>query len=393
MDDPASSQPPEFPTGDLFNEIPLFREIQRVLLAGTGPINWELARQVGIAMASWGREDPPPADDDARKLEDTVRAAELHVAELTGLTPPPEVAPVLAFRRAQWVEANVQGLKEIVEPAAVRVADAFAKAQVEEMPAEAAQMAQNVLGQLSPLLLGAQAGTVLGSLGQSAFGQFDVALPRSGPARLYFVVANIAQFEHDWSMDPVEFRAWVALHEVTHRFEFARPWTHQHVRSLVDDYVSTLHIDVAGLRERLERLDPSDPEALQGLFESSEGLFGGELDPEQRLKLARIQAFMIAAEGYGDHVTRVLGRKLLSSAKRIEEALSRAREDQADDPVLERLLGIEMKRERYELGRAFCERVVEQADQATLARMWDGPDALPSMPEFEEPTLWLSRMV
>lgn len=34
------------------------------------------------------------------------------------------------------------------------------------------------------------------------------------------------------------------------------------------------------------------------------------------------------------------------------------------------------KREQYALGRAFCDAVVDLADEATLARMWDGPDEL-----------------
>jgi coenzyme F420 biosynthesis associated uncharacterized protein len=276
-------------------------------------------------------------------------------------------------------------LKDLVEPTAVRVAEAFTKAQVEDAPAEAAQMAQGVLGQLTPLLLGAQAGVVLG--------QFGVALPRTGPSRLYFVIPNIAEFERDWSIPPVELRAWVALHEVTHRFEFARGWTYDHLRELILDFVSTLEIDVSGLRERLERLDPSDPEAIQGMFQSEEGLFGASSDPEQRLKLARIQAFMAAAEGYGDHVTDVLGHKLLSSYSQIEEAASRAREDDQNDTVFERLLGIEMKREQYAKGKAFCDRVVDQTDEATLSRMWDSAESLPSMPEIEEPTLWLARIV
>src|SRR5947207_8676391 len=99
MDEPGSGQP-EFSPGDLFNDTPLFREIQRVLLAGAGPINWELARQVGIASAAWGKDDPAPTEEDRRGFEDAVRAMELQVAELTGLAPPTEVAPVLALRRA-----------------------------------------------------------------------------------------------------------------------------------------------------------------------------------------------------------------------------------------------------------------------------------------------------
>ena len=47
------------------------------------------------------------------------------------------------------------------------------------------------------------------------------------------------------------------------------------------------------------------------MFQSEQALFGVSSDPEQRLKLARVQAFMAAAEGFGDHVTEVLERKLL----------------------------------------------------------------------------------
>jgi uncharacterized protein (DUF2342 family) len=36
--------------------------------------------------------------------------------------------------------------------------------------------------------------------------------------------------------------------------------------------------------------------------------------------------------------------------------------------------------------------VVEATDERTLARMWDSADALPSLPELEEPRLWLARI-
>ena len=50
-----------------------------------------------------------------------------------------------------------------------------------------------------------------------------------------------------------------------------------------------------------------------------------------------------------------------------------------------------MKREQYEQGRAFCDTVVEQTDEATLTRMWESAEAMPSLPEIEEPRLWLAR--
>jgi coenzyme F420 biosynthesis associated uncharacterized protein len=208
------------------------------------------------------------------------------------------------------------------------------------------------------------------------------------------VVPNIAAFERDWSLDPTEFRTFVALHEVTHRLEFAQAWTRTHFVALVDDFLATLSIDVAQIRSTLEGLDPSDPEGFQRALEGGDGgLFGAVLDDEQRLKLGRIQAFMAAAEGYGDHVMHVLGRELLSSHGRIAEAAMRRHEGQHSDPVFERLLGVEMKREQYQQGLAFCDTVVEMTDEATLARMWGSAEALPSLPEISEPRLWLARTV
>ena len=377
---------------DLGADAPLLREIQRVLLSSTGPVNWELARQIGIASASWGAEDPAPTDDDRRAFEEAVRVAELKVQAFTGLEPPNDIPRVDPVRRAQWVQANIDGLKALVEPAAVKLAEAVERAQGEAAPAESTGFAQQMLRQLSPLLLGAQVGSVLGYLAQHVLGQYDIAVPRSETPALLFVVPNIAAFERDWSLQPTEFRTWVALHEVTHRFEFARPWALGRFRSLLEDFLSTVELDVTGLQARLESLDMSDPQAMQDMLQGEEGLFGAVLDPEQRLKLGRIQAFMASAEGYGDHVTHAIGKDLLPSYGRIEEAMKRYMLGEAD-LVFERLLGIEMKREQYRLGRAFCDTVAQLSDEATLARMWDSPDAMPSLPELAEPRLWLARTV
>jgi uncharacterized protein (DUF2342 family) len=87
-----------------------------------------------------------------------------------------------------------------------------------------------------------------------------------------------------------------------------------------------------------------------------------------------------------------IGRRILSSYARIDEALRRHRDERHSDEAMQRLLGLETKKEQYRLGERFCDRVVEQTDEATLARMWEAAESLPSMPELEEPTLWLSRI-
>ncbi|HJP64757.1 MAG TPA: zinc-dependent metalloprotease [Actinomycetota bacterium] len=399
--DPSKDQPSPFSLGDAFADVPLFREIQRVLLSSPGPINWELARQVGIATASWeSPEDATSSEEDRRGLADTVRAAELAIVEFTGLATPVELTDVRTVRRGQWVEANIEALRGLVEPVAVKLAATLGQGVPEGMAsdeelggqAQGAEMMGAMLQQLGPLLMGAQIGSVLGSLAQRVWGQYDLPVPRPGGA-VVFVMPNIAAFERDWSLPPVEFRAWVALHEVTHRLEFARPWVREHFTSVVRDMVEHAELDLAGLERRLEGLDLSNPEALGQAVEGMGNLFGETSDPEQRLRVARVQAFIAAAEGYGDHVAESLGRTMLTSYPMIREALRRHREGRHGEQALERLLGLELTAEQYEVGRSFCARVAEDADENTLARMWDSAETLPSMPELEEASLWLARVV
>jgi putative hydrolase len=380
---------------DAFADVPLLREIQRVLLAGTGPVNWELARQIGIASASWGQDDPPPAEEDRSGFEGAVRMAELAVADLTGMSSPPEVTQVRAVRKAEWVEANVRGLKGLFEPGAERLARAMAEARRRELSEaevpQGAQVFEAMIDRMAPLLMGAQIGMVLGYLGQRVLGQYELPLPRGEQPALLFVVPNIASFEKEWTLASDQFRAWVALHETTHAFDLGRPWVRDHFLGLVRELAEGLEFDLTDLERRLEGLDLSDPQKLSEALGGGEMLFG-ELNDEQRLLLRRVQAFMSAAEGHADHVMSILGRRLLPAFDRIEEAVKRRREGRSEeDRAVERLLGIEMKLEQYRLGRAFCDIVAEQTDERTLARMWEAPEALPSMPELEEPTLWLAR--
>jgi coenzyme F420 biosynthesis associated uncharacterized protein len=388
-DTPGGSGRPD----DAFEDVPLLREIQRVLLAGSGPVNWELARQIGIASGGWGQNDPRPTDEDRRGFEGAVRMSELAIADLTGMDPPPEVANVQAIRRAEWVEANVRGLKGLFEPGAERLARALSEARraEDEQPEGEPQLMEALMDRMAPLLAGAQAGMVLGHLAQRVLGQYELPLPRADQPALLFVVPNIAAFERDWSLPPDQFRAWVALHETTHAFDLGRPWVREHFLGLVREMAAAMEFDLVGLQERLEGLDLSDPQKLGDVLGGD--LLTGALTDEQRLLLRRVQAFMASAEGHASHVMDKLGAKILPEFARIEEAMKRRHEERSqEEQAVERLLGIDVKLEQYRLGRAFCDRVAEQTDERTLSRMWDSAEALPSMPELEEPTLWLSRM-
>ncbi len=391
------STPPGFGFGmdpESLRDAPLFRELQRVMAAGGGgPVNWELARQVGVATAAEAGPDPEPTEADRRGLEEAVRVAELQVTARTGLEAPGRLAPVRAVRRSEWVTRNTSSLQGLIEPAATRTSQALERGLAEQLPPEAGPMA-GLLTQVGPLLQGSQVGQVLGGLATEVFATYDVAVPRDGEDDHAFVVSNLGAFERDWSLDPTELRTAVALREVALRLAFAQPWVRPHVVGLVDDFLSTLTVDVAGMMERLSGLDPTDPGEIERALGEGDGtIFGTVLDDEQRIKLARVQAFVGAAEGYAAHVVAEVGAGLLGTWPMIAEALRRHRESEETDPVFSRLLGIPVERAVAATGRAFCDAVVEGAGEAVLASMWREAEAMPSLPELDEPTLWLSRTV
>src|SRR3954447_8727860 len=132
-------------SGDQFADAPLLREIQKVLAASSGPVNWELARQAAIGAVA-ATEDPSPTDDDQRMLEDTVRAAELQIAEFTGLESPGDVAGVQAVRRSQWISSNIESLRGLIDPAAGRIGAAIERS----MPAGAESEAAASMGAMVP---------------------------------------------------------------------------------------------------------------------------------------------------------------------------------------------------------------------------------------------------
>ena len=46
--------------------------------------------------------------------------------------------------------------------------------------------------------------------------------------------------ESDWSLDPKQFRYWIALHEVTHHLQFSHPWVENYFRSQITTLIDSL---------------------------------------------------------------------------------------------------------------------------------------------------------
>src|SRR5687768_15838185 len=96
--------------GRALGEVPLFREMHRVLGAQSGPVNWEIAHQIGKAVAGAGSPGPRPTAEEIEAIEDACRIAQLRITERTGMEPA-GLTRVDVVDRVTWTVANLDGFR------------------------------------------------------------------------------------------------------------------------------------------------------------------------------------------------------------------------------------------------------------------------------------------
>jgi putative hydrolase len=245
---------------------------------------------------------------------------------------------------------------------------------------------------------------MIGYLAQHAFGRYDLPLP-TGPAptadtaqggdepSLHFVVSNIDAFEREWSLPRDDLRFAVALHEVVRAAERSVPWVRSELVRLAVDYVSSYEIDPEAFESEFGMLDPSDPAAMEEMTSHPERVLGAMQSPRQAVAREELQRLTSVIEGYAEHVAALVGRRLVPTYDRINEAMQRHRVERGEaERFIEGLLGLKLERAHYEQGQAFCDGVVERAGLAGLNRLWEGVAMLPTPSELAAPGLWLARI-
>jgi putative hydrolase len=375
---------------DPFGDIPLFREIQRILASGEGPINLEIARQVAIAAATQGLTEPAPDTDSAKVLSDAVHEAEILLSGYTRLNVD-EPMQTRVINRSTWVASTLESWKWLFERLATRF---VAELGDDETSAEGNPM-QTAIGQVAPLLLGLQTGTLVGSLAQEALGRYDLPIPRDDDGRLLFVEPNMKAVSSQYGFDETMFKRWFALHEAArHLAGTARPWVARYSRSLLTDLVDAIEIDSGELERRLMDLQAKGMEALQ------EGLGGTDqtlpIAPTERHRRAldRFRGFVAVSEGYASHAATEVAQAIVPSSADVDEGMTRRSTGTSEGrQLLASVLGISFDRELQVAGRTFCAAVVQLKGLQALNTLWDAPDNLPSLPEVKDPFQWMERVL
>jgi putative hydrolase len=383
-------EPFELPP-DLLGRIPLFAELAKVLSWSGGPVNWDLARQIAVALAA-GEEtmhEVPKADSD--EITEAFRLAEMWLAEGPGLATPAKVAVVRATTPARWAE-RATALSEIVDPLAAKVVASVRDQSAGIDAGGEAAMLGPVMAQMAPVFMGIQAGVVLGTLAGSVLGTYDVPMPVAEEGAIDIVVPTIDAFAGSYGLDRRETRLWGALHQAAHRSLFeATPDVSTHFFALFHNYVAALQVDLTGAMDRLQSLDLQSPEHLREAMEQ-EGFFGLIDTPAAAEALARLQRFLAVLEAYADRAVDTAASRLASGPK-ISEAMARRRADSGPgDRMFQRFIGVDLPVETLRAADAFCRAVLEAGGWPALSRVWEDSQAMPSVEELSDPSVWLARV-
>ncbi len=378
----------------MFQNVPLFRELAKVMAWSGGPVNWALASDTALAIAAPPGALAAASDRDSDEFASAVGVAELWLDQVTVL--PAVEGPAGALAAAEWTRqaTTSAGLGAYVEPVAQGMGGALAKGLPEGMQALGEQMAQ-AMGAMGAMLYGVQVGTVAGHLAGQLLGVYDLGVPTIDPRTVATVGDTARRFADDYGFDATEFRHWLALREAAHRRLFAGlAWLRPHVAELIGRFAADAEFDPGAMLEGLGGMgfDPADPSALTEAL-SGPDAFHIEPTAAQKATLRRLQTVVAFVEGWSDTVVRAAAAGKLPSLSRIEEAVRRRRAEKGPgERFLEQLVGLDLKPADLRVGQAFCDAVVAARGLEGLDRAWRGAHALPGPDELAEPSRWLVRL-
>src|SRR5438270_6740691 len=301
----------------------VLRELVRPREQPARLIDWERVEEIALARCG---EPQELAVDPARDQNNQQIASELEPLLLEALGPGTagpgsRVYPGLtAVGRRQWVRFNIRIFRQMFEPL---------------------EGLQRLIPGSMILSFGQKGltrylGLMLGLLARRVLGQYDPALLGREPVEtssLILVEPNVQAWAQKDRLPIDELRRWLAMHEMTHAWEFrAHPWLQSYLEGLLKQVM-------------VGRLgDGHRPSRLELIRTLTVGV------GQQWKAIARLQAVMSLLEGYRNLVMNEGGRRALPHFALLEGAYRRRQQERtALEKAFLRLTGLEMKMRQYVL--------------------------------------------
>jgi coenzyme F420 biosynthesis associated uncharacterized protein len=356
-------------------------------IARRGLVDWALVEKLAIRRAE--RAPGRLTALELRAAEGEYRSAMARVvprlSEALGTSLPGVVERAAVVDRAGWVRANVGTFRSLVSRMETNLLD--------QVVPVGGGLTRATMALANRWLTSQQLGFLLGFMGTRVLGQYDLAIlsAEAEDGRLLFVEENIRATAHALGIPVTPFRTWIALHETTHAFEFeANSWLRPYLADRLERQLSLF----SGSASHLGR------DAIRAIGRTLRGEGDGQhwmealMGEEQRRLFRETQAVMSLLEGFSDYVMDEVGRGLVPDVERISARFHERRQQRTGfERAILRLTGMDLKMDQYERGERFVRAVAEARGRTALARIWEGPDTLPTAIEIGEPNAWIRRVL
>lgn len=372
----------------------------------TGPVNWDLARQMSTAIAQ--QEDSELGLDEQNEVTEALHLADLWLEPATVL--PSGLHRREAWTRLEWTKQTEQTWRRLCDPVAGRVVDAMSSLLETkpdgDLPDSVSGMfppelrsqlgsLQQMFAGIGGVVFGAQVGQGIGALSSGVLSATDIGLPL-GPAGVGALLArNVEEHAAGLERPEDEVRLYVALREAAHHRLYEHvPWLRAHVLNTVEAYARGIVVDHNAFEDALEKMqievDPSDPESMQVAL--SDGLFTPAQTPEQQQALARLELALALVEGWVTHVVDTVAAERLPSAAALSEAFRRRRAGGGPaEQTFATLVGLELRPRKLREAAALWELLTEKREIEGRDAVWQHPDLLPSGDDLDDPETFADR--
>jgi putative hydrolase len=385
---------------------------------GSGPVNWDLARQIaqahltgapggggmtiptmpmlpGLPGSGLPGElspmdepapepvgDPPVGPAERAATDEALRLADLWLEPESAL--PSGVRATAAWTRSQWLDETLDVWRKLCDPVAERIVGAMGDLVPEEMRAQLGPMT-SMVASLGGALFGGQLGTALGSLAAEVLSAGDIGLPLGPAGTAALVPANITEYGKGLELPEDQVRLYVALREAAHQRLFGHvPWLRGHLLAAVEAYAAGIRVNREAVEEAVGRLDPANPEGVQEI--ALEGIFTPDDSPQQRSALTRLETALALVEGWVCHVVDRAAADRLPDVVRLSETFRRRRAAGGPaEQTFSALVGLELRPRRLREATALWGALAEHRGISGRDALWGHPDLLPDEEAFVDP--------
>lgn len=358
--------------------------------AGSGDVNWDLARQQGTELAS--KDAVPTTPGERSALEQAFHVAQLWLDEVTDISALTE-APLL-LGRADWVNRTLPLWTQLAEPVATSIANALTQVLQEQAPEEL----RGMLGNAAPMvraiggtLFAMQLGQVVGQLSAEVVSGGDVGIPLLQDGQAALLPQNVAAFGEGLDIPDDQVALYLAVRELAHArlFRHAK-WLRLQLIAGVTEFARGIRIDTSAMEELVDGFDPSNPEELR------QAMVSGALIPPktdaQLAALARLETTLALIEGWVDVVTAKATTRLPKSSAVAETVRRRRAAGGPAESAFATLVGLELRPRRLREAAAMWQSVTDAVGDAARDRLWSHPDLLPASEDIDDPAALVARL-